>query len=158
MYAEVLGGVDLGDECLRRVFDASDDDAGDDTGIVMLRNIEFYSMCEHHLLPFNGVAHVAYIPRNSKVVGLSKLARIVHVYARRLQLQERIGRQVADALENELHPEGVAVILEAKHGCMSCRGVRLPRASMVTSTLRGLFKEQQDARAELFSLIQLGEP
>lgn len=125
--------------------------------VVVLRDIEFMSSCEHHLLPFYGVAHVAYIP-SDRVVGISKLARLVDCYARRLQIQERLGLQVADALEAYLRPLGVAVIVESKHMCMTCRGVRKQSAVMVTSVMRGAFKNpkspmQLGARAEVLALM-----
>lgn len=120
--------------------------------IVVLRNIEFYSTCEHHMLPFTGRAHVAYLP-NNRVVGISKLARLLDLYARRLQIQERIGQQVIEALDTHLHPKGSACILVAKHQCMVCRGVQKQNSEMVTSSLSGVFKETPAVRAELLSLI-----
>lgn len=122
-------------------------------GIVLLRDIEFYSTCEHHMLSFAGKAHVAYIPRD-KIVGLSKLARLVEVYARRLQNQERITTQVADSLVEFLKPLGVAVIIEARHGCMGCRGVKKSNAVMSTSAMRGVFFDKPEARSELMTLIK----
>ena len=122
-------------------------------GIVLLRDIEFTSTCEHHLLPFRGRAHVAYIPVE-RIVGISKLARIVELHARKLQNQERITKGVADDLERELNPLGAAVILEASHGCMQCRGVAKQQAVMTTSAMRGVFFDKQEARAELMQLIQ----
>ena len=122
-------------------------------GIVLLRDIEFTSTCEHHLLPFRGRAHVAYIPVE-RIVGISKLARIVELHARKLQNQERITKGVADDLERELRPLGAAVILEASHGCMQCRGVAKQQAVMTTSAMRGVFFDKQEARAELMQLIQ----
>lgn len=122
-------------------------------GIVLLRDIEFTSTCEHHLLPFRGRAHVAYIPVE-RIVGISKLARIVELHARKLQNQERITKGVADDLECELRPLGAAVILEASHGCMQCRGVAKQQAVMTTSAMRGVFFDKQEARAELMQLIQ----
>lgn len=124
--------------------------------IVLLRNIEFYSFCEHHLLPFIGRGHVAYLP-GKKVIGVSKLARILDFYAHRLQIQERIGQQVVEFLSKELESRGAACILEAKHLCMSCRGVAKQHSVMVTSSLAGVFKENASARAELMSLIALGD-
>ncbi len=122
-------------------------------GIVLLKDIEFYSTCEHHMLPFTGKAHVAYIPTD-RIVGISKLARIVEVYARRLQNQERITTQVADALEKHLKPLGAAVIIEASHACMGCRGVKKSHAIMSTSAMRGVFFDKAEARAELMQLIK----
>lgn len=121
--------------------------------MVLLRGIEFYSTCEHHLMPFTGTAHVAYIP-GERVVGLSKLARVVDAFARRLQIQERLTAQIADAIVTHLSPKGVAVALEAQHFCMLCRGVEKQHSSMVTSAIRGAFTETA-ARAEFFSLIKL---
>ena len=121
-------------------------------GIVLLKNIEFYSTCEHHLQPFNGRAHVAYIPVD-RIVGISKLSRIVECHARRLQNQERITKDIADDLEMHLAPLGCAVIIEAAHGCMRCRGVKQANATMTTSTLRGVFFDKAEPRQELFQLI-----
>jgi GTP cyclohydrolase I len=122
-------------------------------GIVLLKNIEFTSTCEHHLQPFNGVAHVAYIPVD-RIVGISKLARLVELHARRLQNQERITKSIADDLETHLSPLGCGVILEASHGCMQCRGVKKQHAIMTTSAMRGVFFEKQEARSELLQLIR----
>lgn len=122
-------------------------------GIVLLRDIEFHSTCEHHLQPFKGRAHVAYIP-TERIVGISKLARIVELHARRLQNQERITKGVADDLEQELDPLGAAVIIEAAHGCMQCRGVSKQNAVMTTSAMRGVFFEKTEARTELMQLIR----
>jgi GTP cyclohydrolase I len=120
--------------------------------VVLLRDIEFHSLCEHHLLPFTGRAHVAYLP-DGKVVGLSKLARLVEGYARRPQLQERLTTQIADALMEELKPIGAACVIEAVHMCMTIRGARKPGSMMVTSALRGIFKENAASRAEVLGLI-----
>lgn len=122
-------------------------------GIVLLRNIEFHSTCEHHLQPFTGSAHVAYIPTD-RIVGISKLARIVELHARRLQNQERITKDVADDLETHLSPLGCAVIIEASHGCMQCRGVKKQNAIMTTSAMRGVFFDKAEARSELMQLIR----
>jgi GTP cyclohydrolase I len=122
-------------------------------GIVLLRDIEFHSTCEHHLQPFSGRAHVAYIPVD-RIVGISKLARIVDMHARKLQNQERITKDVADDLESFLNPLGAAVIIEASHGCMRCRGVRKQNSIMTTSAMRGVFFEKPEARQELMQLIQ----
>ena len=124
-------------------------------GIVLLRDIEFHSTCEHHLQPFKGRAHVAYIP-TERIVGISKLARIVELHARRLQNQERITKGVADDLETHLKPLGAAVIIEAAHGCMQCRGVSKQNAVMTTSAMRGVFFDVNEARTELMQLIQSG--
>ena len=121
-------------------------------GIVLLKDIEFHSTCEHHLQPFNGKAHIAYIPID-RIVGISKLSRIVECHARRLQNQERITKNIADDLENDLAPLGCAVIIEAAHGCMRCRGVKQANALMTTSAMRGVFFDKAEARQELFQLI-----
>lgn len=120
--------------------------------MVVLRGIEFQSMCEHHMLPFTGSATVAYIP-GEKVVGISKLARLVDLFARRLQIQERMTVQIAQALEDNLSPVGVGVVLRAAHSCMGCRGVRKPDAELVTSCLLGAMRDKPEARAELMRLL-----
>ena len=122
-------------------------------GIVLLKDIEFHSTCEHHLQPFTGRAHVGYIPVD-RIVGISKLARIVDMHARRLQNQERITKSVADDLEEHLSPLGCAVIVEASHGCMQCRGVKKQNAVMTTSAMRGVFFDKAEARSELMQLIR----
>ena len=124
----------------------------DASEIVMVKDIELYSMCEHHLLPFIGRAHVAYIP-DGKVIGLSKVARIVDVFARRLQIQEQLTTQVAEALMNALHPTGVAVVIEAKHLCMMMRGVQKQNSVMKTSCLRGVFQDDARTRSEFLALL-----
>ncbi len=121
--------------------------------MVIVKDIEFYSLCEHHLLPFFGKAHVAYVP-NGKVIGLSKTARVVDVFARRLQVQERLTRQIADAIDEAIHPQGVAVILEARHLCMMMRGVEKQHSATVTSAMLGVFKSQQQTRNEFLSLVR----
>ncbi len=148
-WDEIFAGYKMDStEILEATFNAEGYD-----GIVLLRNIEFTSMCEHHLQPFRGRAHIAYIPIE-RIAGISKLARILELHARRLQNQERITKHIADDLERELHPLGTAVIIEASHGCMQCRGVAKQQAIMTTSAMRGVFFERQEARAELMQLIQ----
>jgi GTP cyclohydrolase I len=138
-------------QCVEDVVNGAifDSDASE---IVMVKDIELYSMCEHHLLPFIGRAHVAYIP-NGRVIGLSKVARIVDVFARRLQIQEQLTTQVADALMEALNPLGVAVVIEAKHLCMMMRGVEKQNSVMKTSCLLGVFKEDARTRSEFLSLL-----
>lgn len=125
----------------------------DNDALVLIKDIPFTSICEHHLLPFVGVAHVAYIPVGV-VVGLSKIPRCVDILAARPQLQERLTQQVADAIDSTLMPSGVAVVMEAEHGCMSCRGVRKSGAKTITSCLKGVFKEDSSARSEFIQLIK----
>ena len=147
MYSELLAGLHTDPaKYLKRVFQENYDE------IVLLRDIDFYSLCEHHLLPFHGRAHVAYLP-NGRVVGLSKLARTVEAFARRPQVQERMTCQIADALMEHLEPKGAAVVIEAEHLCMKMRGIQKPNGVMVTSALRGVFKENPAARAEVLALI-----
>jgi GTP cyclohydrolase I len=123
--------------------------------MVILRDIPFYSMCEHHLLPFYGVAHVGYIPNtDGRIVGASKLARVVEIVARRPQLQERMTSQIADAIADGIKPEGVAVVIQAEHLCMIMRGIKKPGSTIVTSVVRGIFRSKSKTRAEFFSLLQ----
>ena len=121
--------------------------------IVLLKNIRLETHCEHHMVPIIGTAHVAYLP-SKRVVGISKLARVVEAYAKRLQLQEKLTAQVADAICDALDPRGVAVVIEAKHLCMTTRGVRKPGVSMITSAMRGCFRDEPEARAEVLNLIR----
>lgn len=149
MYTEMFSGLhqDPKDE-FTAVFSENHDE------VVLVKDISFYSMCEHHLVPFYGVAHVAYLPSHGRVTGLSKLARAVEVVARRPQLQERLTAQVADALESALAPRGVFVMVEAEHMCMTMRGIKKPGAKTVTTVARGLYKEDRDKRKELLTLIK----
>jgi GTP cyclohydrolase I len=121
--------------------------------MVLVKDVEFYSLCEHHLLPFFGKAHVAYMP-NKKIIGLSKIARIIDLFGRRLQVQERLTNQIADAIEQVLHPHGVAVVMEGSHFCMLMRGVQKQGSSMVTSAMRGGFRQNPSSRAEFLELIK----
>jgi GTP cyclohydrolase I len=149
MYTELFVGLGQDPrEVLKTVFEANHDE------MVLVKDIQVQSVCEHHLIPFHGVAHVGYIPNDSgTITGLSKLARLVDVYARRPQVQERMTSQIADALEESIMPRGVIVVVECEHLCMSYRGVRKPGATTVTSAVRGLFRTQQATRAEAMSLI-----
>jgi GTP cyclohydrolase I len=150
-YAETFAGLreDAGTH-LARTFEH--EASGDD--VVMLRNIEFASLCEHHLAPFLGRAHIAYLPSGGKVTGLSKLARTVDVFARRPQLQERLTAQVADALVEHLEPRGVAVLIEGEHLCMRVRGARKADAQMVTTAMRGVYTEDRELRREVLALLR----
>ena len=125
--------------------------------MVVVRDIEFYSTCEHHMLPIIGRVHVAYIP-NGKVVGLSKIPRIVNVFARRLQIQEQMTEQIADAISNSINPKGVAVVVHARHMCMEMRGVQKINSTTVSSALRGLFKSDQRTRSEFYNIINTPAP
>nr|WP_183183495.1 GTP cyclohydrolase I FolE [Anoxybacillus voinovskiensis] len=149
MYAEVFSGMNEDPkEHFQTVFSEEHEE------LVLVKDIPFFSMCEHHLVPFFGVAHVAYIPRGGKVTGLSKLARAVEAVARRPQLQERITATVADAIMETLEPHGALVVVEAEHMCMTMRGVKKPGAKTVTVAARGTFETDQTARAEVLSLIK----
>ena len=147
-FDEIFGGYrDDAKEVLSSTFNSEGYD-----GIVLLRDIEFHSTCEHHLQPFKGRAHVGYIPVE-RIVGISKLARIVELHARRLQNQERITKCIADDIESYLKPLGTAVIIEAAHGCMQCRGAKKQNSIMTTSAMRGVFFDKAEARSELMQLI-----
>jgi len=149
MYAELFSGIDVDPKNELMI--------GFEEGhheMIILRDIPFYSMCEHHLLPFYGVAHVGYIPsEDGRVVGVSKLARVVEICARRPQLQERMTGQIADAIFEALHPDGVAVVVRAEHLCMTMRGIKKPGANVVTSAVRGTFRSKIATRSEFLSLI-----
>ncbi|MHC5055646.1 MAG: GTP cyclohydrolase I FolE [Planctomycetota bacterium] len=147
MYGELLAGMRAQPSEILRSLDGDKHDE-----IVLVRDIPLYSLCEHHLLPFVGRAHVAYVPKG-KMVGLSKIARVVECYARRLQVQERLTTQVADALMKALSPKGVLVVVEAEHLCMTMRGVEKPGAVTTTSVVRGLFRRNPASRAEALSLM-----
>ena len=146
-WKEILNGLNEDPrDYLRTQFEAGTDE------LVLVRDIVFHSVCEHHLLPFYGRAHVGYIPRGGRVTGLSKLARVVEGYSRRPQVQERLTAQIADAIDEVLHPQGVIVVIEAEHMCMSMRGVSKPGSSTVTSALRGIMNDGA-TRAEMMSLV-----
>lgn len=147
-YKEIFSGYGKDPKELFTVFDENKYDQ-----MVVLKDIELYSMCEHHMLPFYGKAHVAYIPKGGKVVGISKLARLVDLYARRLQIQERIGTQVTNDLMKYLKPAGAACVIEASHMCMQMRGVGKQHSVMMTSSLTGVFKTNSTVRAEFMNLI-----
>jgi len=147
MYAEVLAGRNINPARHLEVTFSEDHHE-----MVVVKDIPFDSLCEHHLLPFSGKAHVAYVPAG-RIVGLSKIARVVEEFARRLQVQERLSSQIADTLMEQLEPLGVGVVLEATHTCMTIRGVRKPGSVMVTSAVRGTFKSRNETRAEFMSFV-----
>lgn len=147
-WGELFGGYKESPETVLTTFTEGACDE-----MVILTNIEFFSTCEHHMLPFFGKAHIAYIP-NNRVVGVSKLARLLDIFARRLQIQERIGTQVVDALMKHLEPKGAACVIEAQHLCMMMRGVEKQNSCMVTSALRGSFMHEPDTRAEFLRMIR----
>jgi GTP cyclohydrolase I len=149
MYAELFSGIGRDPGLQLKVrFDEGHDE------MIMVRDIPLASLCEHHLIPFIGKAHVAYIPNDSgEITGISKLARVVDVVSRRPQLQERLTTQVADAIENALHPRGVLVVIEAEHLCMTMRGVKKPGSQTVTSAVRGIFRANEKTRAEALGFI-----
>ena len=148
-FGEVCGGLqEEPAEHLNKTFEVDHDE------VIVVRDITFYSICEHHLVPFFGRAHVGYLPKpNGRITGLSKLARLVDGYAKRPQVQERLTSQIANAIEEKLEPRGVAVVLEAEHMCMSMRGIKKPGSQTVTSSMRGLFRENASSRAEVLRLI-----
>jgi len=151
MFSEILGGVNEDPARHLRVIQGEKHDE-----MVLIKNIPLYSMCEHHLLPFAGVAHIAYIPKGGRIVGLSKIARVVDILSRRLQVQERLTKQVADMIMEHLKPLGVMVVIEAEHMCMSMRGAKKPKSLTVTSALRGSFRTHSATRAEAMTLIRGG--
>ena len=149
MYAEILGGLheDPADE-LKVVFEAGHDE------MIMIRDVALYSLCEHHLIPFIGSAHVAYIPNEKgQITGLSKLARVIDILARRPQVQERLTTQIADVIEKALEPRGVLVVIEAEHLCMSMRGIQKSGSQTVTSAVRGIFRDNEATRAEAMNFV-----
>jgi len=150
MYAEICGGLREDPAThLDKTFHVEHDE------IIVVRDIPFYSICEHHLIPFFGKAHVAYLPKSDgRITGLSKLARLVDGYAKRPQVQERLTGEIADAIQEKLDPRGAAVVLEAEHLCMSMRGIKKPGARTVTSSMRGIFRSNPSSREEVLNLIQ----
>jgi GTP cyclohydrolase IA len=150
MYAELFSGIQMdAREVLASGFSAGHRE------MVIVRDIPFHSMCEHHFLPFYGVVHIGYIPNsNGRVVGVSKLAHVVEIYSRRLQLQERMNKQIADVIMDSLKPDGVGVVIQAEHLCMIMRGIKKPGSNVITSAMRGGFERRPATRAEFMSLIQ----
>ena len=151
MYAEVFKGIDKDPSADLEVYFTDKHEE-----MVLLKGIPLYSFCEHHFLPFVGQAHVAYIPTNGRIVGLSKLARVVETISRRPQVQERLTTEIAEVVTAALKPRGVVVVVEAEHMCMSLRGVKKPGIKTITSAVRGIFRERPATRAEAFSLINGG--
>lgn len=149
MYAEIFAGMEDDPKRHLKIFNESNNDE-----MVVVRDIPMYSMCEHHLLPFVGKAHIAYIPSDGKVIGLSKLARIVDSFSKKPQLQERLTSQIADFLEENLSPKGIAVVIEAEHLCMTMRGARAAGAKTQTSALRGIMRKDARTRAEAMLLLR----
>jgi len=149
MYSDIFSGMEQDPRKEISVFFDEDHEE-----MVIVKDIAVYSMCEHHLLPFFGKAHVVYIPRKGKITGLSKLARVVDTVARRPQLQERLTSQIADTIMEVLEPYGVVVVIEAEHMCMTMRGVKKPGSKTITSAVRGIFRKNRASRAEAFSLIR----
>jgi len=151
MFSEILGGIqEEASAQLQPIQEEKHDE------MVLIKNIPLYSMCEHHLLPFAGVAHVAYIPKRGRIVGLSKIARVVDILSRRLQVQERLTKEIADLINDHLQPLGVMVVIEAEHMCMSMRGAKKPKSLTVTSAVRGSFRTNNATRSEAMTLIRGG--
>ncbi|MBN1384453.1 MAG: GTP cyclohydrolase I FolE [Elusimicrobia bacterium] len=150
MYEEILSGMKKNPENELTVYYT--DEKHEE--IVLVKDISFYSLCEHHLLPFFGKAHIAYIPRKEKLLGISKIARIVDIYSKRLQLQERITKQLADTIMKKISPYGVIVVIEAEHLCMTMRGVKKPGSKIISSAIRGIFSKDAKAREEAMALIK----
>ena len=148
MYEEILSGYREDAQSLLKVLKGENFDE-----IVLVKDIPFYSLCEHHLLPFHGKAHVGYIPQDNRITGISKLVRVVEVFSKRLQLQERLTTQIAEAIEKSIRPKGVIVIIEAEHLCMTMRGVKKPGSKVKTSVVRGIFRENEKTRLEALNLI-----
>jgi len=148
MYEEIFAGINQKPEEFIKIFEEDEHKE-----LIILKDIPFYSVCEHHLMPFLGKAHIGYIPKKNRLLGLSKLARMVEMFAKRLQLQERLTSQVADTIMKAVDPLGVIVIIEAQHLCTTMRGVKKPGSVMVTSAIRGIFKDDESARKEALGLI-----
>jgi len=151
MLEEILGGINEDPAEQLQVIQGEKHDE-----MVLIKNIPLYSMCEHHLLPFAGVAHVAYIPKGGRIVGLSKIARVVEILSRRLQIQERLTKQIADLINETMNPLGVMVVIEAEHMCMSMRGAKKPKSLTITSAVRGSFRTKIATRTEAMTLIRGG--
>ncbi|MBN1274370.1 MAG: GTP cyclohydrolase I FolE [Candidatus Aminicenantes bacterium] len=151
MFLEILGGINEEPSEQLQVIQGEKHDE-----MVLIKNIPLYSMCEHHLLPFAGLAHVAYIPKGGRIVGLSKIARVIDIMSRRLQVQERLTKEIADLIDEHLKPLGVLVVIEAEHMCMSMRGAKKPKSVTVTSAVRGSFRSSSATRAEAMTLIRGG--
>jgi len=151
MLEEILGGIYEDPAEQLKIIQGEKHDE-----MVLIKNIPLYSMCEHHLLPFAGVAHVAYIPKGGRIVGLSKIARVIEILSRRLQIQERLTKQIADLIDETMNPLGVMVVIEAEHMCVSMRGAKKPKSITVTSAVRGSFRNRSATRAEAMTLIRGG--
>ncbi len=148
MYKEILGGIGKNPALELKILKGQNFDE-----IVLVKDIPFYSLCEHHMLPFHGKAHVAYMPAGNRIVGISKLPRVVEVLSRRLQIQERFTSQIADVINETIKPKGVMVIVEAEHLCVTMRGIKKSGSTVKTSVVRGIFRENEKTRAETLSLI-----
>ncbi|MBU1630774.1 MAG: GTP cyclohydrolase I FolE [Candidatus Omnitrophica bacterium] len=149
MYKEILGGIDKNPALELKILKGQSFDE-----IVLVKDIPFYSLCEHHMLPFHGKAHVAYMPEGNRIVGISKIPRVVEVLSRRLQIQERFTSQIADAINETIKPKGVMVIVEAEHLCVTMRGIKKSGSTVKTSVVRGVFRENEKTRAETLALIK----
>jgi GTP cyclohydrolase I len=152
LYEEIFSGLHTSSEEILKPIEGESHDE-----MVLVKDIPFYSICEHHLLPFIGKAHVAYVPSKGKIVGLSKLARAVEIFAKRPQVQERLTSQLADMIMEKLKPKGAMVIIDAEHLCMSMRGVKKPNTKTVTSAVRGIFRSKESTRMEFLELLKKGD-